>query len=124
MNSQSSDPMAIASVALVVIVLAIIAYMLLKNKPPNPTRTETKEGKKTEAIAPQKEEQTKKLPANLRDVVRILKRNEGRMTQKDLRKEIPLSEANVSLMLTELEHLGIVKRIKKGRGNILILKEK
>jgi uncharacterized membrane protein len=124
MSSQSLDPMSIASFALVVIVLAAIAYMLLKNRlPKQGPRTEAQEEEKTEAIALQKEEQTRKLPNDLRDVVRILKRNEGRMTQKDLRKEIPLSEAKVSLMLTELEDMGIVKRIKKGRGNVLILKE-
>ena len=69
---------------------------------------------------PQRKE---KLPSDLKQIIQIMKRNEGRMTQRDLRKEIPLSEAKVSLMITDLENRGWIKRIKQGRGNILILKE-
>jgi len=54
----------------------------------------------------------------------IIKKEGGRTTQKDIRKEIPLSEAKISLMITELETKGLVKRIKKGRGNIIILEKK
>ena len=45
----------------------------------------------------------------------------GRMTQRDLRKELPYSEAKVSLMVAELEGRGILKKFKKGRGNIIVL---
>ncbi len=81
-----------------------------------------KEEAKEEKIAipiPQKRE---KIPSDLKQIIQIMKRNEGRMTQKDLRKEIPLSEAKVSLMITDLENRGLVRRIKQGRGNVLILK--
>ena len=44
------------------------------------------------------------------------------MTQKDIRKSIPFSEAKVSLILADLEHTGKIEKIKKGRGNIIILK--
>ena len=57
-------------------------------------------------------------------LVEIIKKEGGRTTQKDIRKEIPLSEAKISLMIAELEHKGIVEKIKKGRGNIIILKKK
>lgn len=70
-----------------------------------------------------KEEKVEEEPTagDLDKVVGILKKHDGRMTQKDLRKELPLSEAKVSLMVAELEHRGKVKKIKKGRGNILVL---
>jgi uncharacterized membrane protein len=45
----------------------------------------------------------------------------GRTTQKDLRRAIPYSEAKISLMIAELESQGKLKKIKKGRGNIIIL---
>jgi uncharacterized membrane protein len=61
------------------------------------------------------------LPDDLREVVRIIERNGGRITQLDLRKALPYSEAKVSLMVTDLENRGIVKKIKKGRGNVIIL---
>lgn len=48
----------------------------------------------------------------------FIKHNE-RTTQKDLRKQLPLSEAKISLIVAELEHEGRIKKIRKGRGNIL-----
>ncbi len=55
-------------------------------------------------------------------IIEIVKKHGGRATQKDIRKEIPLSEAKISLMIAELENKGQVEKIKKGRGNIIILK--
>lgn len=57
-------------------------------------------------------------------VIKVIKQEGGRTTQKEIRKQIPLSEAKISLMIAELEHNGIVEKIKKGRGNIIILKKK
>jgi len=57
------------------------------------------------------------------EIIKLLKKEGGRATQKEIRKEIPLSEAKISLMIAELEHKGIVEKIKKGRGNIIILKK-
>lgn len=53
-------------------------------------------------------------------VFSIIKENK-RVTQKEIRKQIPLSEAKISLIITELEHKGLIEKIKKGRGNIIIL---
>ena len=52
-------------------------------------------------------------------VLQIIKK-EKRTTQKDLRKEVPLSEAKISLIISDLEDKGKVRKIRKGRGNILI----
>lgn len=57
----------------------------------------------------------------LEQVLSIIKSESGRITQKDLRKRLNLSEAKVSLMVAELQSLGKVKKIKQGRGNIIIL---
>lgn len=46
----------------------------------------------------------------------------GRTTQKNIRREVPLSEAKVSLLLAELEQHGYISKIKKGRSNIIIKK--
>ena len=56
-------------------------------------------------------------------ILELLKKNEGRMTQKDIRGNFPLSEAKVSLMIAELESTGKVQKIKRGRGNIILLKK-
>jgi uncharacterized membrane protein len=74
-------------------------------------------------LAKRKKKQKAELSEDLQDLIRIIKKQGGRATQKEIRKEIPLSEAKISLMIAELEHKGIVEKIKKGRGNIVVLKE-
>jgi len=62
-----------------------------------------------------------KFDNDLEKVINIIKKEGGRTTQKELRGRLGLSEAKVSLMITELEHKKVVKRIKKGRSNVIIL---
>ncbi len=69
-----------------------------------------------------KEEEITDDAAALDRILKILKEEQGRMTQKDLRKRVPYSEAKLSLMVTELEAKGKIEKIKKGRGNVLVLK--
>lgn len=56
-------------------------------------------------------------------IISFLKKEDGRATQKDIRKIIPLSEAKISLLLAELEHDRRIKKFRKGRSNIIVLKE-
>lgn len=60
----------------------------------------------------------KPLDPDAKKVYEIIKR-EKRITQKELRRRLPWSEAKVSLILTDLEAQGLIKKIKKGRGNII-----
>ena len=46
----------------------------------------------------------------------------GSAHQKDLRNMVPFSEAKVSLLIDALEKKGLIERIKKGRGNIIVRK--
>jgi uncharacterized membrane protein len=62
------------------------------------------------------------LPEDLQEIVRILKSEGGRITQKELRKRLGCSEAKMSLMIADLERRGIIEKVKKGRGNIIFLK--
>ena len=57
-------------------------------------------------------------------VLAFIKKEGGRTTQKDIRKQSNLSEAKISLIISELESKGIVKKIKKGRGNVIVLEKK
>ncbi|WP_406670056.1 winged helix-turn-helix transcriptional regulator [Methanolobus sp. ZRKC4] len=61
------------------------------------------------------------LPDDLREVIDLIAKNEGRITQKELRTKVKHSEAKVSLMVSDLENRGIVQKFKKGRGNVIIL---
>lgn len=57
----------------------------------------------------------------LQKLLRLIEKSDGRITQKEIRKEFPLSEAKISLMIAELESTGKIQKIKKGRGNIIVL---
>lgn len=57
-------------------------------------------------------------------VLNIIKENEGRIEQKQLREILNFSESKMSLIVAELEVLGYVKKFKNGRENIIKLMEK
>ena len=83
------------------LLILVVSYFYFKRKKP---KTEVIEDESTDRI------------------LKIIKDAGGRITQKELRKHFPLSEAKVSLMVTELEAKGKLEKIKKGRGNLIILK--
>lgn len=80
---------------------------------------EIKEAKTTSEL----KEELAAEPGYLDETIAIIKRYGGRIYQKELRKEmLHLSESKISLILTELEHKSKIEKIKKGRGNAIILK--
>lgn len=62
------------------------------------------------------------LSDDLSKIVNFIEKEGGRVSQKDVRNVLPYSEAKVSLLIDELESKGLVERIKKGRGNIVVRK--
>lgn len=56
----------------------------------------------------------------LQKVMELIEKEGGRITQKDIRKNFPYSEAKISLMIDDLEAKGLIKKVKKGRGNLII----
>lgn len=58
----------------------------------------------------------------LQKIMEFIEKEGGRTTQKDIRKNFPYSEAKISLMIDDLEAKGLLKKIKKGRGNLIIKK--
>lgn len=66
----------------------------------------------------------KKKPAGLYDeplkkILAFIEKQGGRTTQKDIYKELPWSESKISLMLDELESKGLIRKVKKGRSNLI-----
>ena len=61
------------------------------------------------------------LDKDLDYIADIIKKEGSRMVQKDIVQKTGLSEAKISLMITDLESKGIIRKIKKGRANIIIL---
>ena len=95
----------------------LIVYILLLRR----KRKKKAEGKNTEVVGVEASEQLDKYAMEVLDVLR---RSGNRLTQKELRGKCEsCGEAKISLVLAELEAMGKIKKIKKGRGNIIILKE-
>jgi len=95
-----------------VIIIGIVVFIYLKYK-----KSLTKIKKDIEETI-----QSKEVLAESKKVLDFIRQEGGRTTQKEIRNKFPSSEAKISLIITELEHKGIIKKIKKGRGNIIILK--
>lgn len=64
------------------------------------------------------------LSNDLREVLGVIRGHRGRITQKDLRSRLQYSEVKVSLLLSELEKRGLIKKFKHGRENIVTLTDK
>ncbi|MGM5483965.1 MAG: helix-turn-helix transcriptional regulator [Nanobdellota archaeon] len=56
-------------------------------------------------------------------IISFLKEND-KITQKDIRRKIPLSESKISSTLSQLTKDGIIEKYKKGRVNYILLKKK
>ncbi len=96
-------------IGIFILLLVFMIFMRFKKKQEN---FETKD----EEIKSEKEEEIDKL-------IEFIKTQGGRVTQKEIRKNFPGSEAKISLIIADLEDRGILRKIKKGRGNIIILKD-
>jgi uncharacterized membrane protein len=92
-------------------------YEPVKPEPEAPEETEEPGG--SEELEPVDAESA--IPSDLQEMLSIIREHGGRITQKDLRLLLNCSEAKASLMITDLEDRGLVKKVKKGRGNVIIL---
>lgn len=119
------------------IIVLVVFYTLMKKQKKKKqagkmktgkTEAKTKEAKKesaeTEAKPAKVEEREYTGDDSLQKIIAFMKNQEGRTTQKELRKLFPFSEAKMSLLIADLEQQKKIKKIKKGRGNILILVHK
>ncbi len=59
----------------------------------------------------------------LEQVLSIIRKHEGRISQRDLRKELPWSEAKMSIVITELQAQGKIQKYKRGRSNSIVIKK-
>lgn len=96
----------IIGVVIFLVIAGILFYFLKKRKP-----------KIRVGIEDVKEED------ETRKYLEFIKEHGGRITQKEIRKNFPISEAKISLIISELEHKGKLEKIRKGRGNVILLKK-
>jgi uncharacterized membrane protein len=66
---------------------------------------------------------TNEISPDASEVILKIETAGGRINQRDLRKSLPYSEAKASLILSELEARGIIRKFKRGRGNLIVLQK-
>ncbi len=105
---------------LVILFLASVVLYRINHKKTGPADIEE------QAMPSQKipEIPDSELPSDLKELFGLILKAGGRTTQKELRKKLAFSEAKVSLMLDDLEDRGLIKKIRKGRSNIIIAENK
>jgi uncharacterized membrane protein len=101
-KEEKTNLLVIVAFVIIVIIAALLFYK--------------KKGEERE-----KDEKKAELDEDGRRVLDLIEKYEGRITQKELREILKWSEAKTSLVIAELEVLGKIRRIKKGRENILKL---
>lgn len=109
----------ISLVALIIISIIIIFIWKKKRKPDVPI-IDKPVPLPPEQLEEKEDKKQMELPDDLKELYDIILKKGGRITQKDLRKEVIYGEAKVSLMIADLEDRGLIKKIKKGRANIII----
>ncbi len=125
-SDQTSNIILILIPVLILILISAGTAMYFKSKKEkNPVTVEVSSEPLIEqhAVAP-KTTETSALPEDLNDLYNLIMKKGGRVTQKEVRGEMKCSEAKVSLMLDDLEDRGYIKKIKKGRSNIIIAESK
>ena len=100
-------------------VLAIVSSLFLWKRGKKVTRRDGTGEKEDYGYEPVDAESL--IPSDLQEVLSIIRDRGGRITQKDLRLRLNCSEAKASLMITDLGDRGLVKKVKKGRGNVIII---
>ena len=115
-QKTTTDQYLVPVVVLAIILVGAIIFVWSTTK--NVSKTEGPTKKEQEIT-----QHSSELPEDLKEVLKIMQLHEGRITQKELRSALPLSEAKVSLMITDLEDRKLIRKIKKGRGNVLVIEK-
>jgi uncharacterized membrane protein len=110
-KSGESEPLYLISGGAILLGLALAVFFLSRNRTVvNAPETSSTNTEKKKIAEPDED---------MRTILRALDSHEGRATQKELREELGFSDAKLSLIISELEDSGYVKKFKRGRGNII-----
>lgn len=122
-NQEKSQATLFIIVGLIIVVFIIVLWYVTSKRKKNKTKEEKETASSEHTLSEPHIPDAVSESESLEKTLEIIKNHDGRISQKDLRKEMMhLSEAKISLILTELEHKGKIEKIKKGRGNVVILR--
>ena len=93
-------------IIMIILVIALLVFFILRRKN-SPKERKPDEGEKGEG-----------------ELVKFIRSEGGRVMQKEIRKHFAISEAKASLLISEFEEKGILRRIRRGRSNIIVLANK
>lgn len=113
-NDTPFDTYLIPGVLLIILGIVLFIFLVRKKNKISSEQVPVQQPEKIPRT-PEKE-----MPEDLQDLYALIMKKGGRVTQKELRGDMKCSEAKVSLMLDDLEDRGYIKKIKKGRSNIII----
>jgi uncharacterized membrane protein len=106
------------SALIIIVLICAVAFLLFMLSRQRRTPIGTAKGKPDAGKA---EKEAGDASDDYEAMVLKLITQQKRITQKEIRKEVPLSEAKISLIIAGLEAKGTIKKVKKGRGNIIFL---
>lgn len=105
----------------VFVLLSIISFFLITKKTTTQKQNIEIESKPVEQF---EDSSMYVMDQDAKKVIELLKSMENRSTQKELKEFSKFSDAKLSLILTELEQQGYIKKFKSGRANVIrLLKE-
>ena len=105
----------IAIISLIAVILAAIVYFSARWR--NKIKMQKRADDAAHNAIPEENHDT-----DLLKVIDFIRKQGSRTTQKEIRKNFPSSEAKISLILTDLEAQGKIRKIKKGRGNVVVMR--
>jgi uncharacterized membrane protein len=120
LDTKQADYTNYIIIFLVALIIISIIFIWTKKRKKAISKTDEPVSLPPEKSGEKEERKNIELPDDLKELYDIILKKGGRTTQKDLRKEVIYGEAKVSLMIADLEDRGLIKKIKKGRSNIII----
>ncbi len=115
------------AIAAAIAAMLVIAFLFSRQKTPPSEEWKEQKQIQMQTEMPEAQGEKPKTEAQLemnefkQKILSLLSEKGGAAEQKELRRELPWSEARVSIELTELEKMGLIKKLKKGRANLVKL---
>ena len=117
----STEILIIASLVFIVLIFLIIVIILIKK--PTPKKINTDEENDTLKVTSEMNKVMETLSERERSIVEALIKNDGRLTQADIRFETQIPKSSLSGIIHALEKRKIITKKKRGRTNIIELSD-
>ena len=104
---DEEKPSKLTKVIISILITLTILFLINRKNSKKPKEQEELQGESQESIE---------------EVTKFIKGKGSRTTQKEIKKHFKFSAAKTSMIISTLEAKGTIKKIRKGRTNIIVLK--